>query len=75
MAAKLVEYRGMADEYDTFIIIKAWKAKRVRIEFGEKISKESPIMAGRFNVNDDTSRNTTLVPLRRQPFAISRIHK
>ncbi len=49
--------------------------KKARIKFGEKITKDSPIMAGRFNANDDASRNTALVPLRRQPLAIFFIHK
>jgi integrase len=59
LAAHVAVYRGTNYEYDTFITPEAWKAyeeyKNIRIKFGEKITKYSPILVKRFNSNRDGS--------------------
>ena len=59
LAAHVILYRGTSDEYDTFITPEAWKAydeyRKIRTKFGENITKDSPLMVRRFNVNKDGS--------------------
>jgi len=59
LAAHVILYRGTSDEYDTFITPEAWNAydeyRKIRTKFGENITKDSPLMVRRFNVNKDGS--------------------
>lgn len=53
IAAHLVVYRGTEDEYDTFISGEAWDTyaeyRSIREKYGETITKNSPVLIGRFN--------------------------
>lgn len=57
LAAHVEVYRGTEDEYDTFISPEAYHAyeeyRNLRIKFGEKISKNSPILLRRFDISPD----------------------
>src|SRR5215207_11242289 len=58
LAAHVVAYKGSDDdEYDTFISPEAYHAyeeyRNLRIKYGEKITKNSPILLRRFNVTLD----------------------
>lgn len=57
LAAHVVVYKGTEDEYDTFISPEAFHAYEeylnLRIKFGERITKNSPILLRRFDVNPD----------------------
>ena len=57
VAAHIVVYKGTDDEYDTFISPEAFSAyqeyRNLRIKFGEIITKKSPILLRRFDINPD----------------------
>jgi hypothetical protein len=57
LAAHVVVYKGTEDEYDTFISPEAFYAyeeyRNLRIKFGEKITKNSPILLRRFDISPD----------------------
>jgi integrase len=57
LAAHVIVYKGTDDEYDTFISPEAYHAyeeyRNLRIKFGENISKSSPILLRRFDINPD----------------------
>ncbi len=57
LAAHVVVYKGTEDEYDTFVSPEAFRAyeeyRRLRIKFGEKITKNTPILLRRFDINPD----------------------
>ena len=57
LAAHVVVYKGTDDEYDTFISPEAFHAyeeyRNLRIKFGEKITKNSPILLRRFDISPD----------------------
>ena len=57
LAAHVIVYKGTDDEYDTFISPEAYHAfeeyRNLRIKFGENISKNSPILLRRFDINPD----------------------
>ncbi len=58
LAAHVVAYKGSDDdEYDTFISPEAYHAyeenRNLRIKFGEKITKNSPILLRRFDISAD----------------------
>jgi integrase len=57
LAAHVIVYKGTDDEYDTFISPEAYHAydeyRNLRIKFGEKISKNSPILLRRFDISPD----------------------
>jgi hypothetical protein len=57
LAAHAVVYKGTEDEYDTFISPEAFHAyeeyRSLRIKFGEKITKNSPILLRRFDISPD----------------------
>jgi integrase len=57
LAAHVVVYKGTEDEYDTFISPEAFHAyeeyRNLRIKFGERITKNSPILLRRFDISPD----------------------
>lgn len=57
LAAHVVVYKGSDDMYDTFISPEAFHAyeeyRNLRIKFGEKITKNSPILLRRFDISPD----------------------
>jgi hypothetical protein len=57
LAAHVVVYKGTEDEYDTFISPEAFHVyeeyRNLRIKFGESITKNSPILLRRFDINPD----------------------
>jgi integrase len=57
LAAHVIVYKGTEDEYDTFLSLEAFHAyeeyRNLRIKFGEKITKNSPILLRRFDMNPD----------------------
>jgi integrase len=59
LAAHVVAYKGSGDddEYNTFISPEAYHAyeeyRNLRIKFGEKITKNSPILLRRFDISSD----------------------
>jgi hypothetical protein len=57
LAAHVVVYKGTDDMYDTFISPEAFHAyeeyRNLRIKFGEKITKNSPILLRRFDISPD----------------------
>ena len=57
IAAHVVVYKGTDDEYDTFISPEAFSIyqeyRNLRIKFGEIITKKSPILLRRFDINPD----------------------
>jgi hypothetical protein len=57
LAAHIVIYKGTDEEYDTFISPEAYHVyeeyRNLRIKFGEKIAKNSPILLRRFDVSPD----------------------
>jgi integrase len=57
LAAHIVVYKGTDDMYDTFITPEAFHAydeyRNLRIKFGEKITKNSPILLRRFDISRD----------------------
>jgi integrase len=57
LAAHVVVYKGTKDEYDTFISPEAYHAyeeyRNLRIKFGEKITKNSPVLLRRFDISPD----------------------
>lgn len=59
LAAHVIVYKGTDDEYDTFITPEAYNAyleyKNLRTKYGEKISKQSPLILRRFNINKNRS--------------------
>ena len=74
LAVHVVVYKGTDDEYDTFISPEAYHAyeeyRNLRIKFGEKITKNSPILLRRFDINPDG--NTAKID-NRKPLALSSI--
>jgi len=62
LAAHVVVYKGTKDEYDTFISPEAYHAyeeyRNLRIKFGEKITKNSPILLRRFDISPDGNAAT-----------------
>ena len=74
LAVHVVVYRGTDDEYDTFISPEAYHAyeeyRNLRIKFGEKITKNSPILLRRFDINPDG--NTAKID-NRKPLALSSV--
>jgi hypothetical protein len=74
LAVHVVVYRGTDDEYDTFISPEAYHAyeeyRNLRIKFGEKIIKNSPILLRRFDINPDG--NTAKID-NRKPLALSSV--
>jgi hypothetical protein len=59
IAAHLVVYRGTEDEYDTFITEEAWlvysEYRQMRIKYGEKLTKDSPVILSRFSRSSITA--------------------
>jgi integrase len=57
VAAHVVIYKGSDDEYDTFVSPEAYRTyeeyRNLRIKFGEKVSKNSPVLLRRFDVSQD----------------------
>lgn len=57
LAAHVVVYKGTDDMYDTFISPEAFHAyeeyRNLRIKFGEKLTKNSPILLRRFDISPD----------------------
>lgn len=57
IAAHVTVYKGTEEEYDTFITPEAFHCyeeyRNLRIKFGEKITKNSPILLRRFKLNPD----------------------
>jgi hypothetical protein len=58
LAAHVAVYKGSDnEEYDTFISLEAYRAyeeyRNLRIKFGEKITKNSPILLRRFDISPD----------------------
>jgi hypothetical protein len=57
LAAHVVVYKGTEDEYDTFISPEAFHAyeeyRNLRVKFGERITKNSPILLRRFDISPD----------------------
>jgi integrase len=57
LAAHVAVYKGTKDEYDTFISPEAYHAyeeyRNLRIKFGEKITKNSPVLLRRFDISPD----------------------
>ena len=57
LAAHVIVYKGTEDEYDTFISPEAFHAyeeyRNLRIKFGERITKNSPILLRRFDISPD----------------------
>jgi hypothetical protein len=57
LAAHVVVYKGSDDEYDTFVSPEAYHTyeeyRNLRTKFGEKISKNSPVLLRRFDVSQD----------------------
>ena len=57
LAAHVIVYKGTEDEYDTFISTEGFHAyeeyRNLRIKFGEKITKYSPILLRRFDISPD----------------------
>ena len=57
LAAHVIVYKGTEDEYDTFISPEAFHAyeeyRNLRIKFGEKITKNSPILLRRFDISPE----------------------
>jgi hypothetical protein len=57
LAAHVMVYKGTDEEYDTFISPEAYHAyeeyRNLRTKFGENISKNSPILLRRFDINPD----------------------
>jgi hypothetical protein len=57
LAAHVVVYKGSDDEYDTFVSPEAYHTyeeyRNLRMKFGEKISKNSPVLLRRFDVSQD----------------------
>jgi integrase len=74
LAVHVVVYRGTDDEYDTFISPEAYHAyeeyRNLRIKFSEKITKNSPILLRRFDINPDG--NTAKID-NRKPLALSSV--
>jgi hypothetical protein len=62
LAAHVVVYKGTRDEYDTFISPEAYNAyeeyRNLRIKFGEKITKNSPVLLRRFDISPDEKTAT-----------------
>ena len=57
LAAHVIVYKGTEDEYDTFISPEAFRTyeeyRNLRIKFGEKITRNSPILLRRFDISPD----------------------
>lgn len=57
IAAHVTVYKDTEGEYDTFISPEAFRAyeeyRNLRIEFGEQITKNSPVLLRRFNLGPD----------------------
>ncbi len=57
IAAHVIVYKGTDDEYDTFVSAEAFRVyeqyRNLRIKFGEKIIKSSPILLKRFYLSPD----------------------
>jgi integrase len=57
LAAHVIVYKGTDEEYDTFVSPEAYHAyeeyHNLRIKFGEKITKNSPILLRRFDISSD----------------------
>lgn len=57
IAAHVIVYKGTEDQYDTFISAEAFRVyeqyRNLRIKFGEKITKSSPILLKRFELSPD----------------------
>jgi integrase len=57
LAAHVVIYKGTKDAYDTFISPEAYHAyeeyRNLRIKFGEKMTKNSPVLLRRFDISPD----------------------
>jgi hypothetical protein len=74
LAAHVVVDKGTEDEYDTFITPEAFHAyeeyRNLRLKFGEKITKNSPILLRRFDINQD---GTTAIIDNTQPIALSTV--
>jgi integrase len=74
LAVHVVVYRGTDDEYDTFISPEAYHAyeeyRNLRIKFSEKITRNSPILLRRFDINPDG--NTAKID-NRKPLALSSV--
>ena len=62
LAIHVIVYKGTDDAYDTFISPEAWSVyqqyRNLRIKFGEKITKNSPILLRRFNISPDEKSAT-----------------
>ena len=55
LAAQVTVYGGTSDEYDTFITPETYSTyeqyRNLRIKFGERLTKESPILLRRFDIS------------------------
>src|SRR5215217_416017 len=62
LAAHVIVYKDTDDMYDTFISPEAYHAyeeyRNLRIKFGEKITKNSPILLRRFDISPDGNAAT-----------------
>jgi hypothetical protein len=57
LATHVIVYKGTDDEYDAFVSPEAFHAyegyRNLRVKFGEKITKNSPILLRRFDISRD----------------------
>jgi hypothetical protein len=74
LAADVEVDKGTEDEYDTFISPEAFHAyeeyRNLRVKFGEKITKNSPILLRRFDIDQDSE---TAIIDNTQPVALSTV--
>lgn len=74
LAAHIVVYKGTNSEYDTFISPEAFhiyeEYRNLRIKFGEKITRNSPILLKRFDISPD-GKSATIDNTR--PIALSTV--
>ena len=76
LAAHVVVYKGTKDEYDTFISPEAYHAyeeyRNLRIKFGEKITKNSPVLLRRFDTKNSPNGKIATID-NTKPLALSTI--
>lgn len=71
IAAHVTVYKGKDEEYDTFVSPESFhiyeEYRNLRVKFGEKITKNSPILLRRFDLSRD-GRVAQICLLSRYPF-------